>query len=514
MADDTNFEREAKFDVDVMFELPDFRGVVGQTVRLAEQRLWAVYYDTADLRLWRRGITFRHRTGEGDVGVWTMKLPSDGTGLTVDRTELTWGSPGDQLPDEAARYLRGVVRRASLRPVAELATIRRRLELRGSNGEVYGEIDDDTVTVLSGDRDSFRFRQLEFELDQCPPKTVRAIVKTLRKSGARPSTDSKLGIALADSDADTRSRPVPGITRRSTVGELVQWSTSRALNQLLDHDYGLRVESTQPPVRDIHQARVATRRLRADLKLLEPALDPIWVRHTRTELKWIAGLLGVIRDLDVLAEALDPDDSGSLPESDGVRQLQGRIEDQRREASGDLIKAMVGERYLNLLDRLAAAAAAPPLAGSVSAGASRSSRRLADSPAARELPKMVGRRWRGLRRKIDRGGGHPSDGQLHRIRIAAKQLRYASEMAVPVIGKPAKRTAKAAERLQAVLGDHHDAVNAEQWLRREALSSSAEASFAAGRLVAGQEDIQQRLRHRWRGPSKRLGEKNVRSWLN
>jgi CHAD domain-containing protein len=511
MGHESNLEREAKFEVGVAFELPDFRGVVSRTSRLPEQRLWAVYYDTTDLRLWQRGITFRHRTGDGESGVWTMKLPSDQTGLTLDRTELTWEAPSDQLPDEAVRYLRGVVRRASLAPIAELATIRRRLTLHGPDGETYGELDDDTVTVLSGRRDSFRFRQLEFELADCPPKVARAIVKKLTKSGARASDDSKLGIAIAQSDGHLGA--APEVTKRSTMGELVRWTTGRALEQLLDHDYGLRVDSTNPPVRDIHQARVATRRLRADLKLLQPALDPIWVRHTRTELKWIAGLLGEIRDLDVLAEVLDPDEAGSLPESEGVRQLQGRLQEQRREASGDLTKAIVGERYVNLLDRLAAAAVAPPLAGGVTAGADRSSRRMADTPAAKVLAELVAGRWRGLRRKIRKGGNRPSDGQLHRIRIAAKQLRYAAETAVPVAGKPAARMAKAAERLQSVLGDHHDAVNAEQWLRREALSSPAEASFAAGRLVAGQERIQHQLRKRWKGPWGEIRGKKLRSWL-
>jgi CHAD domain-containing protein len=513
MAHDSNLEREAKFEVDVAFELPNFRGTVSRTNRLAEQRLWAVYYDTADLRLWRRGITFRHRTGEGGDGLWTLKLPTFETGLTLDRTELTWSAPSEQFPDEAVRYLRGVVRRATIAPLAELATIRRRLELCGPEGEIFGELDDDTVTVLSGRQESFRFRQLEFELDNCPSEITRSVLKRLRRAGARPSRDSKLGIAIAKADGRSAAAAWNG-TKRSTMGEVVQWSITRALEQLLDHDYGLRVDSADPPARDIHQARVATRRLRADLKLLQPVLDPIWVRHTRTELKWIAGLLGSIRDLDVLDEVLDQDTAGSLPEGDGLRQLKERLQDQRREASGDLTRAMVGERYLNLLDRLAAAASAPPLAGGVSAGASRSSRRPADERAAKALPKLVRRRLRGLRGKIRRGGRRPSDGQLHRIRIAAKQLRYASETAGPVIGRPARRMAKAAESLQSVLGDHHDAVNAEQWLRREALTSRPEASFAAGRLVADQERLQRYLRHRWTTPWNQVRGKKVRAWLD
>ena len=50
----------------------------------------------------------------------------------------------------------------------------------------------------------------------------------------------------------------------------------------------------------MHKARVATRRLRSDLRLLEGELDPVWTRFTRGELKWLGEVLGVVRDIDVL----------------------------------------------------------------------------------------------------------------------------------------------------------------------------------------------------------------------
>src|SRR5437764_131813 len=84
-------EREAKLGAGPAFVLPDLDGVIdGVTATALPQRnLDAVYYDTPDLRLARRGITVRHRTGEDDG--WTVKLPEDGDrGSALVRNELTF----------------------------------------------------------------------------------------------------------------------------------------------------------------------------------------------------------------------------------------------------------------------------------------------------------------------------------------------------------------------------------------------------------------------------------------
>jgi CHAD domain-containing protein len=94
-------------------------------------------------------------------------------------------------------------------------------------------------------------------------------------------------------------------------------------------------------------------------------------------------------------------------------------------------------------------------------------------------------------------GSSPSDAQLHRIRIRAKQLRYTAETATPVLGKAARRIATDAEALQSVLGDHHDSVAAEQWLRQQALTGSRGTVFSAGILVARERRRQEELRDRW-----------------
>jgi CHAD domain-containing protein len=82
-----------------------------------------------------------------------------------------------------------------------------------------------------------------------------------------------------------------------------------------------------------------------------------------------------------------------------------------------------------------------------------------------------------------------------------------------VIGKQAGRTAKSAERLQTVLGDHHDAVAAEEWLRLAALEGPLSASFEAGVLTARERNRQKTLRKEWQRPWGSLSSKRRRRWL-
>src|SRR5438105_15341635 len=50
----------------------------------------------------------------------------------------------------------------------------------------------------------------------------------------------------------------------------------------------------------VHQARVATRRLRSDLRTFAPLLDPAWVTSLRDELRWLGAELGGAREAEVL----------------------------------------------------------------------------------------------------------------------------------------------------------------------------------------------------------------------
>ena len=87
-----------------------------------------------------------------------------------------------------------------------------------------------------------------------------------------------------------------------------------------------------------------------------------------------------------------------------------------------------------------------------------------------------------------RPGPEPADEALHEVRIRAKRLRYACEAVAEVVGPPAVQLARAAADLQGVLGDFHDAIVAEDWLRSASASATPAQSLAAGQLIARQRD--------------------------
>jgi CHAD domain-containing protein len=292
------------------------------------------------------------------------------------------------------------------------------------------------------------------------------------------------------------------------MGDVVRASIEDGLGRLLAHDYLLRLESADPHVHDVHQARVASRRLRSDLKTLKAVIDPVWNDHMRDDLRWLGNFLGEVRDLDVLREQIEsnqPEGVDAAP-----RELDTLLSAQRRHAVAALHEGLDSDRYIRLLERLHAASVAPPLLDNAPRGHVGVH---PDQRARRGLPHVVHKPWRSLRKRVRQAGRTPTDDQLHKIRIGAKQLRYASELASPVVGKWAHRTARRAERLQTVLGEHHDAVFAEAWLRTQSTRLTPAGTLDAGRLIEVQRQRQADLRRKWRSQWRAVASKKGRRWL-
>jgi inorganic triphosphatase YgiF len=159
-------EFEAKLIARDELRLPDLsRPVKGATaVRLPSRHLGAVYFDTAELRLARNGITLRYRTGE-DGSPWTVKLPDGSSGAALRRREVSFdGAPG-AVPPRAADLVRAYTRSRPLVPVTRLQTDRTPTEIRGPDGRLLAEITDDRVAVYDehGQRTG-GFREIEIEV--------------------------------------------------------------------------------------------------------------------------------------------------------------------------------------------------------------------------------------------------------------------------------------------------------------------------------------------------------------
>ena len=515
-------EREVKLGVWPGFSLPDLDGVVDGLTAVPGDvlRLDATYYDTADLRLARSGVTLRHRSAEG----WTLKLPEgDGEGEMLSRRELTVAGDGATVPAELAHLVVAWVRTSSLEPVAKLHTVRHRLELVDDTGVVAAEVVDDEVSVLHGRRLALRFREVEVELEaSASPGLLDAVVSRLQAAGAGPGDPTpKVVRALGPRALDPPELTMVAVGDEGSAAAAIGSAFAASLRRLLAHDAGVRLGEDAEAV---HQARVATRRLRSDLRTYAPLLDDDWAQGLRDELKWVAAALGDVRDGDVLLERLEEAATTLDPlDAEAARGIFERLRARRGEARERLAKVLDDRRYAVVLDRLVESLAPPRVdrlpavpAGAPAAVVPAENWLLAeaDAPATEVLPALVRRPWKHLREAVAAVEPDGPDEELHQVRIRAKRCRYAAEVAAVAVGKPARRLASAVAELQEVLGEHQDAVVAQAWLRSVAPELSPTEALVAGQLVAGQRAVADASRRTWRDAWDRADRPKLRAWMD
>ena len=192
----------------------------------------------------------------------------------------------------------------------------------------------------------------------------------------------------------------------------------------------------------VHQARVASRRLREAVPILAAGLDDVRTKPLKRRLRDLTRALGAVRELDVAIGMVE-----ELPVTgDQDRRLREawtqRLEAQRRAPARALRKALArGER--DTLDGL--------LADLVTA------RRRSDDTAWRvALASRLRERARDLSDRIERTGAlyHPEP--LHEVRIAGKKLRYVLELAAETDLVRVVRALATLKSAQEALGRLHD----------------------------------------------------------
>jgi CHAD domain-containing protein len=491
-------ERELKLAAGTDFRMPSIYGLGGATVRNAPpERNDTTYYDTADLRLGRWGASLRHRPGEG----WTVKLPAERDAPFLVRPEIVFTGNGGRPPAAAVELVRGFIRSEDLGVRVRMTTIRRRTGLHDSSGHLIGGVVDDAVSVLGDETAASRFRELEVEIgDDMTPALLDALVERLRQAGAgAPDQTAKYIRALAESPL-TPEIPVSDLATDASAGDVVRRAIALSVIRLTLHDPIVRLDRDPEGV---HQARVATRRLRSDLRTFRALVEPGFASSVRDELGWLAAILGEVRDGDVLLERFRTRTT-ELPDDEraGGTALVATLEHDRNEAHGRLLETLQSSRYVALLDLLVEAANAPRLVDAAAA------------PAAEAIPALVRRPWHALSKRAGALGVDPSDDDLHEIRIRTKRVRYAADAAAPVVGKPARSFARAAAGLQEVLGDLNDAVVAAKWIDDwRAGGRAPEEMRAAASLLAAERAAAARLRAGWHTAWEKLSAPELRTWM-
>jgi CHAD domain-containing protein len=460
-------EREDKWDVDDRFVMPELGDVVADS-RIDHDTvdLTSEYYDTRERDLQAQSVLLRRRSGDDDTG-WQLKLPAaDG------RTELHWPLT-DAPPDSLKELLTGLSLGKELDTVATMHTIRSRYRIRaGQAGELCAEVADDSVRAWTGER-LLAWREVEVELGPNTASMPKGFVKRLRRAGARPSRHrSKLAHVLP---AQPSAEPGSPAARA-----LVKYLDAQ-LDEIVAGDVGLR--RGQDP---IHDTRVAIRRLRSTLRVFGTVLDRSAVGELEDELKWIAGLLGEVRDAQVqskrFTEALD-----ELPEDLALGPVRARVRNDLQAielpARAVVHEAMDSPRYLAILAVLRSWRVEPPVDPDTSTKDVLKLARKAQKKADKRLAVAL----------ID-----CDDAMLHRARKASKRARYAAELCRALdSSKQTKRTVKHYKRFQSVLGDHQDTVVASKALRRMGVAAGTtvgENGFTFGLLLARERRLAEQCR--------------------
>jgi CHAD domain-containing protein len=262
--------------------------------------------------------------------------------------------------------------------------------------------------------------------------------------------------------------------------------------------------SRRPKADGVHRMRVATRRARSAIRLFRQVLPEELATAFSDDLKWLATVLGDVRDLDVYREQyvgyrseLQSEDAETLlPYEEYLR-------NEAEQASEALTKALQSDRYGRLLEGLAEVAGGGPPSDALDRNAA-----VSIGSAGRAYIAAASKRVLRRGRRIDRSS---TPAALHELRKEAKRFRYLLEFLAPFFEGGLATARKAVVRIQDVLGDYQDAFSANARLRAYAEDVASRGELLTlGQLLAvqGRSAVaaRKRFRKRWREFDKAVSE--------
>jgi CHAD domain-containing protein len=245
--------------------------------------------------------------------------------------------------------------------------------------------------------------------------------------------------------------PADELTGGEAIAEGARRVLRRFFGRMLAREDAVRKDNDPE---DVHQMRVASRRLRAALQIVETVYDPKSVRRYRRGLRRVAQELGDVRDLDVFHEHVAAYQA-RLPEAarDEITPLLVAIAAQRAEARAELRKDLKQDRYEKFKRAFAEFLTTPGAELSRELSAGTRVRDFAGSAIWRRYEQ-----WRAHETAL----ANPSDADLHEARIAGKRLRYTLEFFADALGPNIEQALAPLVDLQECLGALQDAVVARQ----------------------------------------------------
>lgn len=487
-----------------------------------EKVLTDVYYDTADWRLYRAGYALRiRRMGPRRSEATVKALIFAARGDSVrSRREISEPLRGKELsallnkkrPGPVGERLKALVGSRELHPLFEVHTRRRTFNLfevqtggadgsverqnngplgeivqdaagnirREGGGSRIGEAALDETEIPLGDEPA-RFVRVEVEAEvsgaEASLQLLKEFAETMEEEfGLRPATASKYELGLLtkglDPEGDLTTGPT-SIQKNLSVGEVAFRVLWRQYTAMRAHEGGTRLGEDPE---ELHDMRVATRRMRSALRFFEDALSEEAGRF-REELKFFADILGEVRALDVQIEQLETWISEASEEDrEPLFKTVNVLEKRRGAAHEDLLEALDSGRYERFESSFADFLRRGPAA-----------KGYADKPVLAVAPDLLSRlhrKWLKAAERVDETS-HPEE--YHDLRKKSKRLRYALEFLSGVYGeKTTGKIVKPLKDLQDELGRHQDLIFSGDLLKQltaEGRKLSRQTAFAMAALA-------------------------------
>ncbi|WP_447970979.1 CHAD domain-containing protein [Nitrospira sp. M1] len=449
--------QEIRLKLPVGFHLPEHLA----NHCLPKRTYTSTYYDTKNYDLTRLGLTLRRRVERGK-GIWQLTLP-----IFNDPHTLEIPHRSTKVPQELVDLLFAFFRNHPPIPIAKLRTERQSYQIREQDC-ILADITKDHIALLEDRRVRKRFTELRVRLLNGTNKHLKHITSQLKANGAEEGNGRPQLSQALDLKYPERPHTLPASAHS---GAYVQLRLQQQLDEILRHDPGTRLGHNRE---HLHQMRVATRRSRAILRTIQPLSNSTWNSTIRREIGWLASTLGRVRDLDVLLEKLQRETQTlAIPEQEAFHSLLCQLESQRTEAQTTMVQSLRSTRYLTLLDHLQS-----------------SIQHMDIMHLHVALQDLAKKEFDKLEKAVDNLPKTYNDEDLHRLRIRAKRVRYATELAEPSTGESATKLIRQVRKFQDLLGEHQDTVMIEEQLQSFLRSTQQVSSaFTTGLMV-------ERLRHR------------------
>ncbi|WP_348632853.1 MULTISPECIES: inorganic triphosphatase [unclassified Mesorhizobium] len=422
----------------------------GSSPTILQQK--SIYFDTLGWDLSKRGLSLRIRQS-GDKRIQTLKA-GDGT-AAGSFTREEWERPVDGdtpiLDDPQIRDLLAEDG-AKLAPLFEVHVKRHSWNV--SDGDATIEVALDLGKVVAAGREA-PLCEIELEKKAGSPAALFALARKIDLV-----TPAHLGVLSKAERGYRLLGPAPGAVKSAATPLTSEMSVAMAfariaaacLKQFRLNEMAL---GWSRDADSLHQARVSLRRLRSLCSICKSLFDDSRFDYMRGELKWLAAELGDARNIDVMIDHASS------------RILASRLQEVRDDAYAAVAASFSSIRARSLMIDVTEWI-------SIKDWRTQSDEMLSEQSSKDFASDVFDKLWK----KVAKGGNNlidADDETRHKVRIAAKKLRYAAEFFEPLYNGKAeakrhRRFIEAMKGLQDHLGSLNDIATAPDMLAALELS--------------------------------------------